>query len=134
MGLLAYIAGLLLSFILGATVVTQTSAADDTDPVSPNEKPAYLVASWKILHPEQIETIAAVLDPLARKAGYTALGASAPQVLEGRFPYDGIVIVQKYRSMQALRAFWFSPAHTAAKKVREGHIDSHFVVAVESEE
>lgn len=132
---ICYRSGLILSFMLGAAASAMTHVfAVDAQSNTHHEKPAYLIASWKTIHPGQIESIKAAIVPLAEKAGYVLLGASVPQVLEGTWPYDGIVIVQRYRSMEALRDFWFSPEHAAAKKLREGHIDSHFVVAVEAQE
>lgn len=122
--------GCTVSFLLGAILVSAPSARVDTQ----TERPAYLIAGWKIRHPDETERIRAALDPLASRAGYVALAAGQPVVLEGSWPYDGIVILQRYRSMRALREFWFSPAHTRAKKVRDDHIDSHFVVAIESQQ
>jgi hypothetical protein len=43
-----------------------------------------------------------------------------------------MLIVQEYSSMYALLEFWRSADHRAAKKLREGHIKSNFVVAVEA--
>jgi hypothetical protein len=36
--------------------------------------------------------------------------------------------------MQALLDFWRSPENDAAQKLRDGHIDSHFVLAVEAQD
>ncbi|MBM0108897.1 DUF1330 domain-containing protein [Steroidobacter sp. S1-65] len=131
---IGYGLGLALSFVLGMASSAHYASARDKQPEAPHEKPAYLIASWKTIHPEQIESIRAAIDPLARRAGYELLSASAPELLEGSWPYDGNIIVQRYRSMDALRTFWFSPEHQLAKKTREGHIESQFVIAVEAYE
>jgi hypothetical protein len=34
--------------------------------------------------------------------------------------------------MEALLKFWRSPENVAAQKLREGYVDSHFIVAVEA--
>ena len=99
-------------------------------------KPAYLVASWDLLHPDHPEQLKPFVDaavPLANKAGFEPLAGSPPQVLEGVWPYKGVIIVQKYTSMRALQDFWNSREHAAAKKLREGLVDSHFVIAVEAD-
>ena len=69
---------------------------------------------------------------MAQKAGLKMLAASRAEVLEGEWPYRGIVIVQEYTSMDQLLNFWRSADHAEAKKLREGHVDSHFVIAVEA--
>jgi uncharacterized protein (DUF1330 family) len=99
----------------------------------PGPKPAYLVASWDIPEPDKLEPFAARAVPLAQRAGLETLAFSDPEVLEGQWPYRGVLIVQKYNSMEALRRFWNSSEHTAAKQLRKGYVDSHFVVGVESE-
>jgi uncharacterized protein (DUF1330 family) len=97
------------------------------------DKPAYLVASWKVIHPNELQPFTDAAVPLAQKAGYVSLGGGQPQVLEGRWPEGTTLIVQRYRSMQALLDFWHSPEHATAVKLREPHIESHFVVAVEAQ-
>lgn len=131
LGRASYGLALVLCFVLGAVSVL-AAGPEAGDLIDQRQKEAYLVAGWRIVHPEQLDTIRAALDPLAKKAGYIVLGASRPEVLEGRWPYEGILILQRYSSMQALREFWYSPEHLEAKKVREGHIESAFVIAVES--
>lgn len=130
---LVYFAGLTLSFFLGVMLSRSRSSAVNPAIVSAGPKPAYLVASWNPIHPDQLKPFVDAAVPLAKKAGFEPLADSAPQVLEGVWPYKGVLIVQKYTSMQVLQEFWNSPEHAAAKKLREGLIDSHFVVAVEAE-
>jgi uncharacterized protein (DUF1330 family) len=127
-----HLALLVLSFGLGAAVgwnyagIT-TVHADDAKPV-----PAYLVASWNIVHPDEVRPFGEAAVPLARKAGLKMLAHAEPEVLEGSWPYPGVIIVQEYTSMEELKKFWRSADHAEAIKLREGHIDSHFVVAVEA--
>ena len=59
---------------------------------------------------------------------------SSVRVLEGDWPFEGRLIVEKFASMDALLSFWNSPEYQAAKKLREGHIEANFIIAVEPEE
>lgn len=130
---LLYSAGIVGSFALGL-VVGRVRGPDVHDPAAAARPvPAYLVASWDILSPpEELKPFAEAAVPLAAKAGLRILADSKPRLLEGQWPYKGVLIVQEYTSMQALVDFWDSADHVAAKKLREGRIDSHFVVAVEA--
>ena len=52
-------------------------------------------------------------------------------VLEGEWPYDEGILIEKFTSMAALRAFWYSDGYQEAKKLREGALKVNFIVAVE---
>jgi uncharacterized protein (DUF1330 family) len=132
-GALSYLAGLILSFILGVLCSMNRPSTVNPQTVSKGLKPAYLVASWDVLHPDQLKPFIDAAVPLARRAGFEPIAAGTPEVLEGAWPNKGVVIVQKYTSMRALEAFWRSPEHTGAKRLRKGLVDSHFVIAIEGE-
>ena len=53
------------------------------------------------------------------------------QVLEGKWPYQGRVAVERFRSMKALLDFWNSPEYQKAKKFRS---EANFIIAVEAVE
>lgn len=93
--------------------------------------PAYLVAGWSITSPDKVGPFTDAVIPLAEEAGFIMLAGKEPALLEGEWPYPGITIVQKYDSMEALKDFWNGAKHGEVKKLREGLIDSHFVIAVE---
>jgi uncharacterized protein (DUF1330 family) len=128
-----YLIGLIASFALGAGLSSHLTGGMSTPPSVGRARPAYVVASWDILHPDQLQPFAEAVVPLAQKAGFESLVDARPQVLEGSWPYKGIVIVQKYPSMRALLDFWRAPEHEAAKKLRERHVESHFVIALEAD-
>lgn len=69
--------------------------------------------------------------PLARAAGL-AMTASAqqPVVFEGTWPYQTVAI-ERFDSMDTLKAFWYSDAYQSAKKLREGLSTVNFIVGVE---
>jgi len=133
MRLPAYGAGLILVFFLGMFVGHKGVLSDITR-AAPARRPAYLLASWKILSPEKLGPFGDAVIPLAKKAGMEILaGDPKPQVLEGTWPYEGTLILERYDSMQALLKFWRSPANRAAQKLREDFVDSEFIVAIESQ-
>jgi len=101
------------------------------------EKAAFLIASTKAVQtsPEKMKQYRETAGPLARQAGMQLLGAGESgrtvQVLEGKFPFEGRIAVEKFRSMKALTDFWNSPEYQKAKKLRE---EANFIVAVEAPE
>jgi uncharacterized protein (DUF1330 family) len=98
------------------------------------EKAAYLVAATSPapLAPERRAAYGKAAGPGAREAGVQLLGAgegTTIHVLEGKWPYQGRVAVERFRSMKALLDFWHSPAYQEAKKLRN---EANFIIAVES--
>lgn len=128
---LPMIAGVVLGLIVGVPLGMSRAPAAEEALSADKPKPAYLIAGWNELQPDRLKPFGEAVVPLARKAGLQGLAAAKAEVLEGQWPYSGIVIVQKYDSLQALRDFWNSPEHAEAKKLRAGLIESHFVLAVQ---
>jgi uncharacterized protein (DUF1330 family) len=101
----------------------------------PSEKAAYLIAASSPVQasPERMAKYREAALPLARGAGLQVLaGGDAGktiQVLEGKWPYQGHVGVEKFRSMKALLDFWNSPAYQEARKLRT---EANFIIAVEA--
>ena len=102
------------------------------------EKAAYLIAATSPTpaSPEKMAKYRDAAGPLARQAGMQALGGGVPgqpafELLEGTFPYQGRVAVEKFRSMKALHDFWHSEGYQAAKKNRT---EANFIIAVEATE
>jgi len=133
-----YLFSLVCAFALGAlTFGTQTSSVLAGKPeAAPADKAAYMIVSGKRLKPpEAMTAYRQAAGPLALAAGYELLATqptkATVQVLEGEWPYDGFVVVEKYRSMQDLLKFWNSPEYTAAKKLRADAVKMDFIVAVE---
>ena len=52
-------------------------------------------------------------------------------VLEGEWPYEEGITIEKFTSMAAVMEFWYSDAYQEAKKLREGASKVNFIVAVE---
>jgi uncharacterized protein (DUF1330 family) len=130
--MLIYLTVVVLSFAAGMKFsMMETFAAEQGQNVS-GEKPAYLVASWKILHPDKLKPFGDAVLPLAQKAGLKTMAASPPHVLEGSWPEGNVLYIQKYDSLQALLDFWRSEEHAKVIELREAHVVSQFVVAIEA--
>jgi len=86
------------------------------------DRPAYLLVQGHVTDREGFKAYSAALPPIYRKYGghYLAL-VPAPllEVVEGP-PESRSVVLAKFPSRQAARAFWDSPEYAAAKKLREG--------------
>jgi len=102
------------------------------------EKAAYLIAATSPTPapPEKMAKYSEAAGPLARQAGMQLLAGGVPgqrtfEVLEGTFPYQGRVAVEKFRSMKALHDFWHSEAYHTAKKNRT---EANFIIAIEASE
>ena len=102
------------------------------------EKAAYLIAATNPTPapPEKMAKYSEAAGPLARQAGMQLLAGGVPgkptfELLEGTFPYQGRVAVEKFRSMKALHDFWHSEAYQTAKKNRT---EANFIIAVEGAE
>ena len=125
--------GLVAAFVLG--VVAAHLADFDAGAAA---KPAYVIVSAMVPHPDRLGPYREAAVPLAEKAGMEVLAAgdsgSSVQVLEGNWPYQGRVVVEKFSSMDKLLSFWNSPEYQSAKKLREGHVEANFIIAIEPEE
>ena len=99
------------------------------------EKAAFLIAATNPVQApaDRMAKYREAAGPLARQAGMQLLGAGQAgeslKVLEGKFPYQGRVAVERFRSMKALLDFWNSSAYQEAKKFRT---EANFIIAVEA--
>ncbi len=101
------------------------------------EPAAYVIVSGRVIDAEGLEAYGEAAGPGAQAAGIELLGrgeAAAIEVMEGEWPFDGFLVVERFRSMQDFKGFWNSPAYKEAIALREGKIDLDFVVAVEAVE
>jgi uncharacterized protein (DUF1330 family) len=101
-------------------------------------KAAYLIAATSPVQApaENVAKYREAAVPLARQAGMEVLGAgmagSTLQVLEGKWPYQGRVVVERYSSMKALLDFWNSAEYQQLRKLRT--TEANFIIAVEAVE
>ena len=125
--LLIDVTSMALGVLVGA-IALQTVQAQAID------KPAYLVASSRPIHPDKMAPYRAAAGPLATRAGLEILASGDPSahLLEGAWPFAGSgLTVERYRSMGELLAFWNSPGYQEAKKLRVGNVEMNFIVAIE---
>ena len=116
------------AFAIGFVTARSTIAAEEVAP------PAYMLVSSKLIKPDAIGPYREAAGPLARAAGIEILARHAlPEmlVLEGEWPYAEGVTIERFRSMKALKDFWYSDGYQEAKKLREGVAKINFIVALE---
>ena len=94
-------------------------------------KPAYLVVSAEVRNDEALEPYRQQAVPLAEAAGLEILGSGEIELMEGSWDHFPALTLEKFDSKAALDKFWHSPDYQEAKKLREGHLDVQFIVAVE---
>lgn len=99
--------------------------------VSSNQTPAYLVVSTAVVNDEALEPYRQEAVPLAQAAGLEILASGEAELLEGSWDHHPTITVERFDSMDALKSFWHSTAYQKAKKLREGHLDVQFIVAVD---
>ena len=86
------------------------------------DRPAYLLVQGQVTDREGFKAYSAALPPIYRKYGgeYLALvPAAAVDVAEGAVE-DRSIVLARFPSKAAARAFWDSPEYAAAKKLRAG--------------
>jgi uncharacterized protein (DUF1330 family) len=133
---LVYVMSLVAVFALGHFSAHWKGGVALAQENGKGEKAAYLIAATSPVSApaDRMAKYSEAAGPLARQAGMQLLGAGQVgsgtlQVLEGKFPYQGRVAVERFRSMKALVDFWNSPAYQEAKKFRN---EANFIIAVEA--
>ncbi len=99
------------------------------------QKTAFMLVCGNVKDPAKMGPYLEASGPLFEAAGVEeiAFGHSdnSIEVLEGEWPYEGLLMLYKCGSMEALKKFWNSPEYQEARKLRKGVVDSHFIVAIE---
>lgn len=115
----------------------KTDSTSETRSTTSRSTPAYLVCSsiMKEVH-ASLEAYFQAVQPLLKKAGAELLVAGdSGQVLtllEGIWPNkDAKFTLFKFPSMEALKAFWFSPEYQAVKHLRTQPIPPNFTFMVD---
>ena len=99
--------------------------------ITNRRKPVYLVVSAEVRNEEALEPYRQQAVPLAEAAGLEILGSGEIELMEGNWDHFPALTLEKFDSKAALHKFWYSPEYQQAKKLREGHLDVQFIVAVE---
>ena len=96
------------------------------------QTPAYLVVRTGDVNAEALETYREQAVPLTRAAGLEILASGEGELMEGSWDHHHpMITIERFESMAALKSFWYSEAYQKAKRLREGHLDVAFIVAVE---
>lgn len=133
----SYFLSLAGAFALGALTFGGIGNAISAASSAPADPPAYLVAVGKRLKPpEALAAYRQAAGPLALAAGYQLLATqptkASVQILEGQWPYEGFVTLEKFTSMKDLLSFWNSDGYQSARKLRADAIKMDFIIAVEA--
>ena len=127
------------SFIVAALLIQITVLAvssQDSGASDQAEKPAYLITSGNVVAPEKMPAYLEASAPLFKAAGsekiaFGKLSDGNIHLLEGEWPYKGLLMIIKFPSMDVLLKFWNSPQYQEAMKLREGVVVPNFTVAIE---
>jgi len=127
------------SFIVAALLIQITVLAvssQDSGAADQVEKPAYLITSGNVVAPEKMPAYLEASTPLFEAAGseelaFGKVADSSIKLLEGEWPYPGLVMIVKFPSMETLVKFWNSPEYQEAMKLREGVVAPNFTIAIE---
>ena len=133
-----HLLSLICAFVMGALIVggDRNSVSAERSASPPADPPAYLVAVGNRLKPpEAMAEYYKAAGPLALAAGYQQLATqpdkASVKVLEGQWPYEGFVALEKFTSMKDLLGFWNSAGYQAARKLRADAVKIDFIIAVE---
>jgi len=85
-------------------------------------RPAYLLVQGRVTDREGFKAYSAALPPIYRKYGGEYLAvvpAAMVEVAEGGAE-DRSIVIARFPSRRAARAFWDSPEYAEARRLREG--------------
>ncbi len=90
--------------------------------------PAYSVAIFSVSDPEKYQEYAKLAGPAAEKfGGKFLMRGSKPEVMEGRFDYSRMVIVE-FPDTETARKYYNSPEYQEAKARRLGAADFNLFI------
>ena len=128
--LLLQIILVIVSFLAGVLLARYKSKIQQ----SKAEQSAVIGIFSGVIHDEEkLKLYQDVALPLAAKAGLEVVGFSEkPIVIEGEWPHPGFVVVEKFASMEAWRAYIESGAYLEAKKLRDAACTMDFVIGIDA--
>ena len=123
------------SLLVGAAMGIGYALGTHQSTVTAAKEPyAYMVVSTKLLTDRsELAAYSEKAGPLARAAGIEVLAGRPDRtvtVLEGEWPYEEGILIERFTSMKALKEFWYSDGDQEAKKLRDGIVKANFIVAV----
>lgn len=130
----------LFFFVIGVVVDgTPLDAISKSESHPEGPGGAYLIGAATITDFERLPEYRAIAEPLAEKGGYVVIasgvtGGNGAELLEGDWPAEGLLFIERYDSMKELLDFANSAEFAEAKKLRDQVADVHFMLALESGE
>jgi uncharacterized protein (DUF1330 family) len=88
---------------------------------------AYLIVYARVTDPPRIAAYAAQAQALFAAHGGVMTARGAPVVLEGEFPWQGVVVF-RFASVAAAQTVWRSAEYAALHQAREGAADFQVIV------
>ncbi len=90
--------------------------------------PAYSVAIMDVTNPEKYQEYAKLAVPaVAKYGGRMLFRAGNPTVMEGKFGYSRMAVVE-FPDVEAAKNYWNSPEYQEARKKREGAADFNLTI------
>ena len=131
---LIYGLGIVLCFACGWTASEMMRTAEAAE--DEGERPAYMIISVNEIHPDKMGPYKQAVGPVAREkaGGIELLAVSQEQgirVMEGTWELPGLLLIERYKSMEALEEFWYSDEYQEVKKLRDGFAEANFFLAIE---
>jgi len=129
--------GRIYSSIGSALLILMTVVGcDQADKDALTAKPAYMISCGNVVAPEKMAAYIEASGPLFKAAGseelaFGKLSDGGIKLLEGEWPYKGLVMIIRFPSMPVLTTFWNSPEYQTAMKLREGVVEPNFTIAIE---
>jgi uncharacterized protein (DUF1330 family) len=88
---------------------------------------AYMVIYDNVSDLSRFRQYAETAESIIKKYGGKVTTAGVPDVLEGKFPWERVFLIE-WESKQVALNFWHSPEYTEAKKLREGIAEFQAIV------
>ena len=136
-----YACGLIICFTAGwflrgpASLDIVDAEPDEAMPAANAHNPAYMIISVNEINPDKMGPFKSAVRPIVQSVGGAELLAVAPlekvEVLEGAFDNPGLLLIERFDSMEAIRKYWYSDEYSEAKKLRDGHAEANFFIALE---
>ena len=124
-----------LGIILGSAITF--SMINDSEVQAAAEKAAYLIISVYEPDPQKVEPYQKAVKALQPKPQIQPIAFGQEdqvQLIEGEWNNKGLLLIEKFPSMQTLKDFWFSERYQDVKKLREDVAQVNFMVAIEAVE
>jgi uncharacterized protein (DUF1330 family) len=119
----------LVSFFVSKVDFSKHSRKRDREE---GEQEVYMIINLRPLDPVKQKAYQDTAIPLAEKAGMKYLAAAEPVVLGGEWPYEGLVVIEKFRSLKAVQEYWHSEEYQKAREMLVGADMRDFTIIVEA--